>query len=71
MKPRSQHQNYKSYRKSLASFFSGMGSVLNLGGGYLNSKNEGAEKDLMAIANDWRIVGEDLKITINTHKKRS
>jgi len=48
-----------------------MGSVLNLGGGYLNSKKEGAEKDLMAIANDWRIVGEDLKTTINTHKKRS
>ena len=41
----------------------GMGSVLNIGGNYY-SHNESAsseEADQIAIAKDWRMVGQDIR----------
>lgn len=44
------------------SFVSGLGSVLDIGGGFLvyNTSRNGSEADERAIASDWAIVGKDL-----------
>lgn len=45
------------------SFLSGLGSVMDIGGGLLiyNSSRTGAEADERAIASDWAVVGSDMR----------
>ena len=53
-------------------FRKGMGSVLNIGGGYFqySYSNSGIEADIRAIANDWGVVGNDMRKSIdNIHQK--
>lgn len=50
--------------RSFVAFIAGMGTVLNLGGGYLNSKESGWKKDRKALTNDWKTVGKDLQFAI-------
>lgn len=50
--------------RSIVAFIAGMGTVLNLGGGYLNSKESGWKKDRNALTNDWKNVGKDLQFAI-------
>lgn len=54
------------------SFFEGVASVIDLGATlhkeYNSSKTEN-EADRKAIQNDWRAVGEDIKISILKHEQ--
>ncbi len=47
---------------STPSFLSGAGTVLNLAGNYyeFNSSDSGSEADIIAIENDFRMVGQDI-----------
>ncbi|MBN8781791.1 MAG: hypothetical protein ABS85_04515 [Sphingobacteriales bacterium SCN 48-20] len=56
----------KNYRTELflpkADFWTGVGSVFNLGGNYFRRDNSptGWERDALALENDWRAIGQDL-----------
>jgi len=66
----------KKYRTDFltANFFViGMGSVYNIAGNYFkyNSSETAEEADCLAIANDWRIVGQDLSDSIHNFEKEN
>ena len=54
------------------SFLEGVASVLDIGGvlhkDYNSSKNEN-EADRKALQNDWRAVGDDIKISISKYEQ--
>ena len=49
------------------SFFTGMGSVLNLAGSYFeyNYSNSAQEADLKSLYSDWKNVGDDINKSKN------
>lgn len=51
---------------STPSFFTGMGSVLNIGGNYyvFNYSQTKSETDLKGISSDWEMVGQDIRHAI-------
>ena len=51
-------------------FLTGMGSVFNLGGNYyeFNVSESPEEADSRAIASDWGVVGQDLRVAIAQYK---
>lgn len=54
-------------------FITGMGSVLNIAGGYYRfnySKTEG-EVDAKAIASDWGMIGQDMQQVLDTELSKS
>ena len=48
---------------AIPTFISGMGSVLDLGGTMtiFNESSNPEEADILALANDWSMVGQDLR----------
>jgi hypothetical protein len=50
------------------SFIAGMGSVINIDGNYFdyNSSSSAEEADKKAIFMDWKMIGEDIKKSINS-----
>ena len=66
-------ERYQTNLLPQASFFKGLGSVLNVSGNYYKfdySKN-GAEADKKAIESDWNIVGQDIKLAMKKATKVS
>jgi hypothetical protein len=51
-----------------SSFLSGLGSVINLRG-HLYDYNASEDPDTIAIANDWLMVGQDIKDALEKAKK--
>jgi hypothetical protein len=49
------------------SFFTGMGSVFNIGGNYFQFKYSSSSRntDAMAIVGDWNMIGRDLYASKN------
>ena len=47
---------------STPTFLSGAGTVINLAGNYydFNASDSGSEADVLALSNDFRMVGQDL-----------
>ncbi len=55
------------------SFIEGMSRVLDIGGTlqeYNTSATE-AEADMTAVKNDWRAVGNDMKMVFKRHEQRT
>lgn len=54
------------------SFLGGMASVFDLGGTLhiYNTSNTDKDADALAIGNDWRAVGEDIKSAIFRHEQQ-
>ena len=54
------------------SFIEGMGRVLDLGGNLqvYNESKSAKEADTIAIANDWRAVGDDVKNSIDEYEQK-
>jgi len=53
-----------------ASFLLGVGSCLNIAGGYYqyNAANSDNEADLSALRSDWNVVGEDIRTALRQAK---
>lgn len=51
-----------------SSFLTGMGSVVNLRG-HLYEYNSSDDPDTIAIANDWKMVGQDISDALEKAKK--
>ncbi len=54
------------------SFWTGLGSIFNIFGNYYDfnySKSE-IDADAKAIANDWNMVGQDMKDVLKQHAKK-
>ena len=47
-----------------SSLLMGFGSVINIGG-HLYDYNESENPDTIAIANDWRIIGNDIRVALD------
>jgi hypothetical protein len=69
--------NLKKYFEKHSAFFKGMGSILDIGGGYYRPKPPWMDNDLtpseqdsLAIKGDWEKVGGDLEKAINKFKKK-
>lgn len=50
----------RMYKFVKPSFFSGIGSVLNLAGNYYNIAITSPEEDAKAIESDWSVVGYEI-----------
>ncbi|PIQ80063.1 MAG: hypothetical protein CO042_00255 [Parcubacteria group bacterium CG_4_9_14_0_2_um_filter_41_8] len=55
-----------AYLFAQPSFAEGMGRTLDIGGVFdnYNESESGKEADALALQNDWRMVGEDMKSAI-------
>jgi hypothetical protein len=57
---------------STSTFITGMGSVLNVGGNYFPYHRSATpeEADEAALANDWTIVGQDIRAELERLKQQ-
>jgi hypothetical protein len=55
------------------SFLEGMGRALDMGGTLqlFNDSQTTSEADRIALANDWRMIGRDLKAAIDKHESKT
>ncbi|HEY1716941.1 MAG TPA: hypothetical protein VGH42_01450 [Verrucomicrobiae bacterium] len=51
-----------------SSFLTGMGSVVNLRG-HLYDYNSSDDPDQLAIAQDWQMVGQDIRVALKKAEK--
>lgn len=66
----------KKYRTDFLtanSFIIGMGSVFNIAGNYFkyNCSETAEEADIVAIANDWNVVGQDINDAMAIFEKEN
>jgi len=66
------YETYKSdFLVVTPSAFHGVGTVMNVAGNYyrFNSSENESEADYRAIGNDWKIVGQDLRVILDKLEK--